>query len=72
MGRDEGWGMYGWGIGLMHEEWENSETCDEIQGCGGGMGEWMKAESIGVREDEGPMGYGLWVMKFGVIEGGDE
>lgn len=30
MGRDEGWGMYGWGIGLMHEEWENSETCDEI------------------------------------------
>lgn len=64
--------MRGQGIGLMHEEWENSETGDEIQGCSGGMGEWMKAESRGVREDEGPMGYGLWVMKFGVIDEGEK
>lgn len=32
----------------------------------------MKAESRGVREDEGPMGYGLWVMKFGVIDEGEK
>lgn len=30
VGRDEGWRMRGQGIGLMHEEWENSETGDEI------------------------------------------